>query len=379
MQSTTDYPLFHETDCISTGRAPGTALLSAAKRPMMAQRSRGLVHFSAKRPYFHGRPDPKTWTCPLSPACALHSAVGTVALARLWGSYPCPTGSGSLLLHRRNRSPTLRESLAFVAFWCLLALGFNAFVAWWRGPAAGIEFLTGYLLEWSLSMDNVFVFAVIFRYFQIPLDYQYRVLFWGILGAILMRLGFVLGGVALVERFKIVLPIFGLVLLWSAAKLARGGTAVAEPGRNPVLRLARRFLPIAEGSGIGPKGTGPCFRPAAVEPGHATRRKMDQSPALPPPALPRGPIAVRLSWFAKPAGGMPLLVVLLVIETSDLVFAMDSVPAIFGITRDAFIIFTSNVFAILGLRGACTSCWPASCRSSGTCTMDWRPRWDSSA
>ena len=138
--------------------------------------------------------------------------------------------------------PRCGNRLGLVAFWCLLALGFNAFVAWWRGPAAGLEFLTGYLLEWSLSMDNVFVFAVIFRYFQVPLNYQYRVLFWGILGAILMRLGFVLGGGP-----GGAVPGGVADLRAGAALGGRGSWPAAapeqiEPGRNPVLRLARRCL-----------------------------------------------------------------------------------------------------------------------------------------
>jgi tellurite resistance protein TerC len=218
-----------------------------------------------------------------------------------------------LLLHRTNRAGSLLESLGWVAFWCLLALGFNLFLWWWRGGTAGLQFLTGYLLEWSLSMDNVFVFAVIFGYFQVPLNYQYRVLFWGILGAILLRLGFILAGAALVARFQAVLPIFGLLLLWTASKLARPAADQIDPERNPILRLARRCLPMA--------------RTTIADCGGAFFVREDR----------------RLR-------ATPLLLVLLVIETSDLVFALDSVPAIFGISRDPFVIFTSNVFAILGLR-----------------------------
>jgi tellurite resistance protein TerC len=218
-----------------------------------------------------------------------------------------------LVFHRRPRHPSLRESLASVAAWCLLALGFNGFLWWWRGGTAGLQFLTGYLLEWSLSMDNVFVFAVIFRYFQVPLHYQYRVLFWGILGAIVMRLGFILAGAALVARFQVVLPLFGLVLLWTAVRLARPGASEVDPERNFVLRLARRWLPMS--------------RTSMADCGRAFFVREDGR------------------WRVT-----PLVLVLLVIETSDLVFALDSIPAIFGITREAFIIFTSNVFAILGLR-----------------------------
>ncbi|MGA2067359.1 MAG: TerC/Alx family metal homeostasis membrane protein [Thermoguttaceae bacterium] len=218
-----------------------------------------------------------------------------------------------LVLHRTDRSGSLLESLGLVAFWCLLAMGFNVLVWWWLGGTAGLQFLTGYLLEWSLSMDNVFVFAVIFGYFQVPLNYQYRVLFWGILGAILMRLGFILAGAALVTRFQVVLPLFGLLLLWTAWKLARPAADQIDPERNPILRLARRCLPMA--------------RTTIADCGGAFFLREDHR------------------WRVT-----PLVFVLLVIETSDLVFALDSVPAIFGITRDPFIIFTSNVFAILGLR-----------------------------
>jgi tellurite resistance protein TerC len=218
-----------------------------------------------------------------------------------------------LVLHRSNRAATFVESLGWVAFWCLLALGFNLFLWQWRGGPAGLQFLTGYLLEWSLSIDNVFVFAVIFRYFQVPPNYQYRVLFWGILGAMLMRLGFILAGAALVSRFQAVLPIFGFLLLAAGWKLARPGAGQVDPQRNPVLRLARRWLPMAETT--------------MADCGGAFLLRQ------------HGRLRVT-----------PLLLVLLVIETSDLVFALDSVPAIFGISRDPFIIFTSNVFAILGLR-----------------------------
>jgi tellurite resistance protein TerC len=223
-----------------------------------------------------------------------------------------------LVFHRRPRTPSLWGSFGAVALWCLLAMGFNVFIAWWRGGTAGLQFLTGYLLEWSLSIDNVFVFAVIFRYFQVPSHYQYRVLFWGILGAILMRLGFILAGAALVARFHVVLPLLGLLLLYTALRLARPGADQIDPDRNLVLRLARRWLPMS-------------------------RKTLAD----------RGPAECGGAFLVREDGRLrvtPLLLVLLVIETSDLLFAVDSVPAIFGITRDPFIIFTSNIFAILGLR-----------------------------
>ena len=208
---------------------------------------------------------------------------------------------------------SLREAAAFTVGWCLMAVAFNALVWWWRGSQAGVQFLTGYLVEWSLSMDNVFVFAVVFRFFQVPKAQQYRVLFWGIVGAILMRLGFILAGAAMIRRFEFVLPLFGLFLLYTAWRLARHSTGEIDPQRNFVLRLARKFLPVAAGDHRQHGG-----RFVAREEGH---------------------------WCIT-----PLFLVLLVIESGDLLFAVDSVPAIFGISRDPFIIFTSNIFAILGLR-----------------------------
>ena len=158
--------------------------------------------------------------------------------------------SGSLALdlfvfHRHDRVPSLRESAGWTVFWCCLAVAFNGLVAWWGGSEAGLTFLTGYLIEWSLSMDNVFVFAVIFTFFQVPLQYQYRVLFWGILGAIVLRLAFVLAGVQLIHHFDWVLPLFGLLLVYTGVKLAIHADSDVEPEKNVVLRFARRLLRVA--------------------------------------------------------------------------------------------------------------------------------------
>ncbi len=220
------------------------------------------------------------------------------------------------VFHRHSHEPTLRESAMWTVFWCSLALAFNGWVWWWADARHGIAFFTGYLVEWCLSMDNVFVFVVIFGYFGVPLKYQYRVLFWGILGAVLMRLTFIVVATQLIERFEWVLYIFGLFLVYTGIKLATAHGAEANPDQNIVLRIARRFLPVAKES-------------------YGDR------------------------FFIRENGKLfvtPLFLVLLVIESTDVVFAIDSVPAILGITKalqspmESFIVFTSNVFAIMGLR-----------------------------
>ena len=150
------------------------------------------------------------------------------------------------VFHRRSHEPTLRESAIWTVIWCTMALAFNALVYAWRGSDIAIEFFTGYLVEWSLSMDNVFVFAVIFSFFGVPLKYQYRVLFWGILGAIVMRLTFILAGVALLERFAWVMPIFGAFLVYTAIRLALHDEADVNPDKNILMRAARRMFRVAE-------------------------------------------------------------------------------------------------------------------------------------
>ena len=214
------------------------------------------------------------------------------------------------VFHRRAHEPTLRESAMWTVFWCSLALAFNAWVWWAFSSTHAVEFLMGYLVEWSLSMDNVFVFVVIFSFFGVPLRYQYRVVFWGILGAILMRLTFILVAGGLLKRFEWIFYVFGAFLIYTGIKLASAHGAEAHPDQNVVLRFARRFLRVAHGS-------------------HGDR------------------------FFVRQDGKLfvtSLFLVLLVIESTDVVFAIDSVPAIFGITNDTFIVFTSNVFAIMGLR-----------------------------
>jgi tellurite resistance protein TerC len=214
------------------------------------------------------------------------------------------------LLQRRPRTLSFREACAWYAFWVTLSVLFNIGVYLWRGSQPALEFLTGYILEVSLSMDNVFVFAVIFSFMAVQAHYQHRVLFWGIVGALVMRGAFIAAGVALVARFHWVLYLFGVFLMITGAKLLRGKHVEVHPEQNPVVRLARKFLPITEG-----------YEGAA--------------------------------FFVRRQGRLlatPLLLVLLLVETTDVLFAVDSIPAIFAVTLDPFIVYTSNVFAILGLR-----------------------------
>lgn len=213
------------------------------------------------------------------------------------------------VFHRHNHEPTLRESAFWTLFWAAIALAFNGLIWYAAGHTKAVEFLTGYLIEWSLSMDNVFVFAVIFNFFRVPLKYQYRVLYWGILGAIVMRLTFVLAGAALIKQFDWIIWIFGAFLIYTGVKLSMHNDEV-DPEHNILLRLGRKLLPVT-------------------------------------------PTMHEDKFFQRIDGRLfatPLFLVLLVIESTDVLFAVDSVPAIFGVTRDTFIVFTSNIFAILGLR-----------------------------
>jgi tellurite resistance protein TerC len=249
-------------------------------------------------------------------ASAVNSATVAPLVVPAWLWVAFCAGTAALLLldvfvfHRHAHEPTLRESALWTLFWCTLALLFNGLV-WWLGDwQHAVLFLTGYLIEWSLSMDNVFVFVVIFSFFGVPLKYQYRVLFWGILGAIMMRLTFILVAGKLLARFDWVMYLFGAFLLYTGIKLAGSQGGETHPDQNLLLRFARKYLRVARGT-------------------HGER------------------------FFVRQDGKLlvtSLFLVLLVIESTDVVFAIDSVPAIFGITNDTFIVFTSNVFAIMGLR-----------------------------
>jgi tellurite resistance protein TerC len=229
------------------------------------------------------------------------------------GLIACLLALDLLLFHRRAHEPSLWESAGWTLFWIVLSLAFNGLVWYAFGREAGVDFLTGYLVEKSLSMDNLFVFVVIFRYFQVPVMYHYRVLFWGIVGAIFLRLGFILAGAELLRHFDWIMVLLGLFLLYTAFRLGATKETEVHPQNNLVLKAARRVFPIATGD----------------HREHGSR------------------------FFVREHGRIhitPLFLVILVVESTDVLFAVDSVPAIFGITKEPFIVFTSNIFAILGLR-----------------------------
>jgi tellurite resistance protein TerC len=204
----------------------------------------------------------------------------------------------------------IKEALGWTAIWITLALLFNLGIYFWRGPDPALEFLTGYLIEKALSVDNIFVFLLIFSYFDVPLLYQHKVLFYGILGALIMRAVFILMGITLIQKVHWVIYVFGGFLILTGIKIALEKEKEIRPERNPVLRIFRRFMPVSD------------------------RYENDK-------------------FFTRKEGrflATPLFIVLLVVETTDIVFAVDSIPAILAITLDPFIVYTSNVFAILGLR-----------------------------
>ncbi len=213
------------------------------------------------------------------------------------------------LANRRPHAIKFREAIIWSAVWVALAAVFAVFVLYWKGHARALEFATGYLIEESLSVDNLFVFLLIFRYFRVPAHYQHKVLFWGIVGAMVMRLIFILAGVSLITRFHWIIYIFGAFLVYTGIKLFSEEEKEIHPEKNPILRVFRRWMPVTNDY-VGGK------------------------------------------FFVRRPGlyATPLFVVLLVVETTDVLFATDSVPAILAVTRDAFIVYTSNVFAILGLR-----------------------------
>jgi len=214
------------------------------------------------------------------------------------------------VFHRHAHKVSLREAAGWTVVWIVLALLFNLGVYYTRGPHAGLEFLTGYLIEKSLSVDNIFVFVLIFSYFGVPATYQHRVLFWGVLGAIVMRGILIALGTALIYRFHWIVYVFGAFLIATGIRMARHRDEVVDLQRSPVVRWIRRYVPLTD----------------TYEGEHFFVRKDGRRLAT------------------------PLFLVLMVVEASDLVFAVDSIPAVFAVTRDPFIVYTSNILAILGLR-----------------------------
>lgn len=237
----------------------------------------------------------------------------TTTLA-LWGGFIAGLAAllafDLLVAHRKAHVIRVREALLWSAFWIGLALAFAGGMFVFGGRDKGTEFLTGYVIEKSLSVDNVFIFLVIFQYFAVPPLLQPKVLHWGILGALGMRLVFILAGAALLDAFHWMIFVFGGLLLLTAFRLAFQKEHEVHPEKNPLIRLLKRFLPMTD--------------------------RYDDG-----------------RFFTRQNGVLaatPLLAVLLMVESTDLVFALDSIPAIFAVTRDPFIVFTSNAFAILGLR-----------------------------
>jgi len=214
------------------------------------------------------------------------------------------------VFHRKAREVRVREALAWTGVWVAVAMAFNVGLYFWLGSQRALEFLTGYLIEKALAVDNIFVFVMIFSYFQVPPRYQHKVLFWGVLGALVMRAGFIFAGVELIHRFHGMIYVFGGLLILTGLRMLWAKDQKIEPERNSVLRLVRRLVPVTE-------------RDAQ---GHFFVRHEGR-------------------WMAT-----PLLLVLILVEISDLIFAVDSIPAILAITLDPFLVYTSNALAILGLR-----------------------------
>ncbi|MBC7487591.1 MAG: TerC family protein [Cytophagaceae bacterium] len=215
-----------------------------------------------------------------------------------------------VVLNRKNETVTVKSALWWSAFWVGLAGIFNIFLYYWKGKEPAMNFLTGYLIEESLSVDNLFVFMLIFNYFKVPSEYQRKVLFWGIIGALVLRAAFILVGVSLINNFHWTVYILGLFLVITGIKMITSQDKEVNPEKNPIINLVNRFMKVTktyEGDRFFVKKEG--------------------------------------IWFAT-----PLFIVVLVVETTDVVFAADSIPAILAITTDSFIVYTSNVFALLGLR-----------------------------
>ncbi len=219
------------------------------------------------------------------------------------------------VFHRRAHAVTVREAAVWSAVWVALGVSFGALVFVQRGSEPGTEYMTAYLIEKALSVDNLFVFVLVFQYFRVPAEHQHRVLFWGVLGAIVLRGILIVTGIAIVSAFEPILYLFGAILVWSGIKMLRADDDGIEPDKNPVLRWARRVIPVT-----------PEPRASAL-------------------------------WVREPGDGgqlrtmaTPLFIVLICVELTDLLFAVDSIPAVFAVTDDSMVAYTSNIFAILGLR-----------------------------
>lgn len=214
------------------------------------------------------------------------------------------------VFHRKTHAVSVKEALVWTGVWITLAMFFNLFIYFYFGEEKAVEFFTGYLIEKSLSVDNIFVIIMIFSYFHVPQEYQHKVLFWGILGALVMRVIFILSGIELIHRFHWLIYIFGGFLIFTGIKMLLSDDSKIDPEKNPVIKLARRMFSVTDGF-------------------------------------------VGSSFFVKKEGktwATPLFLVVILIEATDLIFAVDSIPAILAISEDPFIVYTSNVFAILGLR-----------------------------
>jgi len=214
------------------------------------------------------------------------------------------------VFNRKSHEISIKEAIIWTGVWITLAMCFNVFIYFWQGEVKALEFFTGYIIEKALSVDNIFVFVLIFSYFKTPAIHQHKILFWGIIGALIMRAAFIFAGVALLEKFHWTIYVFGAILIYTGYKMLTHKDIIIEPEKNPLIKLFRRVMPVTIDLHGG-------------------------------------------KFFVKQEGkrfATPLFLVLVLIETTDLIFATDSIPAILAITQDHFIVYTSNVFAILGLR-----------------------------
>ncbi len=214
------------------------------------------------------------------------------------------------IFNRKAHEISIKEAMIWTVVWISLAMCFNVLIYYWQGKVKALEFFTGYVIEKSLSVDNIFVFVLIFSYFKTPSIHQHKILFWGIIGALIMRAAFIFAGVALLEKFHWTIYVFGAILIFTGYKMLVQKEKKIEPEKNPVIKLFRRIMPVTH-----ELHDGKFF------------------------------VSLKGKLFAT-----PLFLVLLLVETTDLIFAVDSIPAILAITQDQFIVYTSNVFAILGLR-----------------------------